>query len=71
MNEKRFLVQEHSGRGIAVTLTLAGITERWDLEVSNNPESEFEDTLGEWLEYAEIGDSFTNEEEHSSFTRVD
>lgn len=69
--EKRFLVKDHSGRGIAVTLPLSDIVERWDLEFSNDPENEWEDTLGEWLEDAEVGDTFANQEDHVSFTRVD
>jgi hypothetical protein len=69
--EKRFLVKDHSGRGIAVTLPLSDIRERWDMDFSNDPENEFEDTLGDWMENADVGDTFFNQEDHVSFTRVD
>ncbi len=69
--EKRFLVQDQSGRGIAVTLLFSEVRERFDLSFSNDLEDEFEETLGEWLEHAEVGDTFTNHEDMLTFTRVD
>lgn len=71
MSEKRFLVKDHSGRGVAVTLPLLDIQERWDTDYSNDPESEYEETLGEWLDRAEVGDTFENQEDHVTFTRTD
>lgn len=71
MPEKRFLVKDHSGRGVAVTLLLLDIQERWDMGYSNDPESEFEDTLGEWLDRAEVGDTYENQEDNVTFTRTD
>lgn len=71
MPEKRFLVKDHSGRGVAVTLPLSDIRERWDMGYSNDPESDFEDTLGEWLDSAEVGDTFENQDDHVTFTRTD
>ncbi len=69
--EKRFLVTNQSGRGIAVTLPLSEIRTRWDMSFSNNPDDEFEESLGDWLDQAEVGDFFTNQEEMLTFTRVD
>jgi hypothetical protein len=69
--DKRFLVKDHSGRGFAVTLPLSDIRERWDMSYSNSPDDEFEDNLGDWLDSAEIGDSFFNNDDYVSFTRVD
>jgi len=69
--EKKFLVQDHSGRGIAVTLPLSEVRESFDLSFSNDLEDEFEETLGEWLEHADVGDTFANEEDHFTFTRVE
>lgn len=71
MSEKRFLVKDHSGRGIAVTLPLSVIQERWDMDYSNDPHNEYEDTLGGWLNNADVGDTFENQDEHVTFTRTD
>lgn len=70
MFEKRFLVKDLSGRGITVTLPLSDIRESWDLEYKNSPNDDCEDSLGNWLETAEVGDTFANEEENVTFTRT-
>lgn len=71
MADRRFLVKDNSGRGVAVTLPLSDIQERWDMGFKNDPDDEWEDSLGDWLESSEVGDTFTNLEDHVSFTRTD
>lgn len=71
MPEKRFLVKDHSGRGFAVTLPISDVRERWDRNFKNDPDDEWEETLGDWLESADVGDTFTNTEDKCSFTRTD
>lgn len=64
-------IDDQSGRGIAVTLPLSEVRERFDLSFSNDLENELEETLGDWLELADVGDTFANEEDHFTFTRVE
>ena len=71
MTEKMFLVRDEGGRGVAVTLPLAEVLERWDAHYSNDPEDEFEATLGEWLEHAEVGDAYLHRDDNVSFTRTE
>ena len=71
MSEKHFLVKDESGRGIAVTLPLSEIRAKWNLDFKNCPNAEWEDSLGAWLESAEVGDTFTNHEDRVTFTRID
>jgi hypothetical protein len=65
------LGKDHSGRGIAVTLPLSVVQERWDMDYSNDPQNEYEDTFGGWLNNADVGDTFENQDEHVTFTRTD
>lgn len=67
----RFLIKDHSGRGIAETLSEVDIRESCDLNYKNDPEDENKDSFGDWMLFAEVGDEFYNEEQHVSFTRVD
>ncbi len=71
MADKRFLVKDTSGRGIAVTLPISDVRERWDMDFKNDPDSEWDDSLGDWLESADVGDTFLNEEDNVAFTRTD
>ena len=71
MFEKHFLVKDESGRGTAVTLPLIEIHEHWDLDFKNHPDDEWEDSLGAWLVSAEVGETFTNHQDHVRFTRTD
>ena len=64
MQERRFLINDQSGRGIAVTLPLRDVIDRWDSCHKNDPEDPSETALGEWLEVAEIGDTFDNLDEN-------
>jgi hypothetical protein len=41
------------------------------MEFKNDPDSEWEDTLGDWLESADVGDTFCNEEDNITITRTD
>ncbi len=69
-NEKQFMIRDHSGRGIVSTLPISHIRETWDLDYSNDPDDEYETTLGEWLEDAEIGDEFSHEDEVCTIIRT-
>jgi hypothetical protein len=71
MSEKKFLVKDHSGRGVSITLPMAEIHARWDIAYSNDPESEIEESLGEWLDQAEVGDTFENQDDNVTFTRTE
>lgn len=68
-NEKQFLVQW--GRGDATTLPLSHIKEHWDLDYKNDPDDDLEYCLGDWLEFADVGEEFVNEDDHQSFTRTE
>lgn len=68
-NEKKFLVRW--ARGDANTLPLSHIKEHWDTDYKNDPEDDLEESLGDWLESAEVGDEFVNEEDHEIFTRTE
>ena len=69
--EKKFLVKDHSGRGIASNLPLSHIREHWDMDSKNDEEDEWEDTLGDWLESADVGDTYFRNENNCSFTRTE
>ena len=71
MSERHFLVTDDSGRGIAVTLPLSDICERWDLSYSNDSDDEFAETFGDWLACADVGQKFVNHEDHCTFTRTE
>lgn len=72
--EKKFLVElEHTGYSShpVVYDNVEEFAERgWDLGYSNDPDDEFEQTLGEWLESADVGDKFNHEEDRSLITRI-
>jgi hypothetical protein len=50
---------------------LEDIKERWDMGYKNDPEDEWQDPLGDWLEAADVGETFRNQEDSVTFTRVD
>ncbi len=70
-NEPRFMVKDQSGRGFSVTLPLSDIRQRWDMEYRDDPANELESMFGDWLDTAEVGDTFTNHDDNVTFTRVD
>ena len=68
---KKFLLKDHSGRGISTTLTLEQFGDNgWDLSYSNNPEDEHETTLNDWLEDAELGDEYRHDDENCTITCI-
>jgi len=69
-NEKQFMIRDNSGRGIVSTLPISHIRETWDLAFKDNPDDEYEMSLGEWLEDAEIGDEFDHEDEACTIIRT-
>ena len=42
----------------------------WDLEYSNDPDDEFEQNLGDWLDSADVGEKFRSDEERYQITRI-
>lgn len=70
MTEKHFLLKDHSGRGLSVTLSASDIHEQWELDFKNDPADAWEDSLGDWLESANVGDTFSHDEANVTFTRT-
>lgn len=71
MQEKRFLIKDQSGRGFAVTLPMADVLSRWDGAYSNDPEDSNETSFGDWMQVAEVGDTYDNVDENVTFTRTE
>jgi hypothetical protein len=71
MLERRFLIKDQTGRGFAVTLPLSVVLERWDGAYSNDPDDPNEQSLEEWLNLSEIGETFTNLDENVTFIRTE
>lgn len=68
--EKQFMVRDHSGRGIVSVLPVSHIKETWDCEYKNDPSDEWEETLGEWLDSADLGDEYHHQDEVVSIIRT-
>ena len=56
--ERTYSVRSQTGRQAHVLLTRSDFKEAWDLDHTNDPEDEMEQTLGEWLDACDIGDSY-------------
>ena len=68
-DEKQFLVVDQSGRGAAVTLPASEILNRWEGTYSNDPDQP-EDTLCDFLDRGEVGDTFENQDDHATVIRI-
>lgn len=66
--EIKFLVRDDSGRGFTCEVKLSEFTDE-DREYCPNPDSP-DDTFGEWLNSAEIGEEFLNEDDHQTIIRI-
>jgi hypothetical protein len=69
VTEKKFLVRWANGE--ATTLTLTHIQERWDMDYTNDEDDEYEETLGEWLDAADVGDEFVHQDDREVFIRTE
>lgn len=65
---KKFLVKDNSGRNFSAEVYGADFTDE-DREYCPDPDNQ-EDTFGDWLDAAEIGDEFTNEDDHQTIIRI-
>jgi hypothetical protein len=67
--EPRFLVRDESGRGWAATTLYSEFTteERDHVEDEEEPE----DTFGDWLDNASVGDEYRNTDQNFTVIRVD
>ena len=66
---QRYLITDNA-RQVSVTLTLAAVLKRFDGNYSNDAESDTEGTFGDWLATAEVGDSYHNDDDATTFTRT-
>lgn len=64
----KFLVRDDSGRGFTCELKISEFTAD-EREYCQDPDN-LEDTFGDWLDSAEIGDEFTNEDDHRTIIRI-
>jgi hypothetical protein len=69
-NEKQFMVRDHSGRGIVSTLPISHMKEHWEQDYKNDPDDQYEPTLGEWLDDAQVGDEYRHDDEVCSIIRT-
>ena len=67
--EKKLLVRW--ARGDATTHPLDHILENWPTDFKNDPADDLEESLGDWLESAEVGDDFIHSEDQQIFTRTE
>lgn len=70
MSIAQFLVKDTSGRGETTTLSAADVLASWDGEYKNNPDDQWQESLAEWLESADVGSTFTHAESNVTFTRI-
>lgn len=74
MSDKKFLVELECTSYSSHPVVYDGIEDfrdrGWDFDYSNDPDDEFEQTLGEWLELAEVGEKFHSDEERYQITRI-
>ncbi len=68
--KKIFLCIDQTGRELAVSLPIDHIQKNWDMEYKNDPDSEWDETFGEWLENANLGDEFRHEDDREKWIRV-
>jgi hypothetical protein len=68
--KKEFIVRDLTGRGVTASLSLSQFAENWDLDFVKDPDDEWEQPFGEWLELAEVGDEYTHDEEVCVITRI-
>jgi len=71
MHGRRFLVRDETGRGGAQEFELEDFEEH-ELGYSNDPEDEFEQTLGEWLNSLNtcLGDEYFYEDDNFTIIRI-
>lgn len=69
-DEKQYTVRSQTGRQAHVLLTRSDFREAWDLDHTNDPEDEMEQTLGEWLDACDIGDSYLHADMVCEIVRV-
>ncbi len=69
-SEKQYTVRSQTGRQALVLLSLSDFKEAWDLAHTNDPEDELEQTLGEWLDGCDIGDSYLHADAVCEIVRV-
>lgn len=72
---RRFLVRDESGRGWATEYTrddFDTVAGGWDLNYTNDPDDEFAQTLGEWLDdrNTTVGDEFDHEDDTLKIIRI-
>jgi hypothetical protein len=66
--EPTFTVRDDSGRGFFETVSYLGFPE--DEREYFNEDEEEESTFGEWLDSASVGDTYKNEEQNFTVTRI-
>ena len=71
MHDRRFLVRDETGRGFSQEFELEDF-EKHDLEYSNDPDDEFEQTLGEQLNALNTcpGDEYFHEDDRFTIIRI-
>jgi hypothetical protein len=69
-SKKQFMIRDHSGRGFVSVLPISHIKNTWDCEYKNDPNDEYEETLGEWLESADLGEEYHHEDDVCSIIRT-
>lgn len=72
-SEKQYSVRSQTGRQAHVLLSRADFEEPgsvWDLSHTNDPEDDLEQTLGEWLDGCDIGDSYLHADMVCEIVRV-
>ena len=67
---KSFFVRDNSGRGNHYTTTGDKMIEPTDADERDDEEEEDEDSLNFFIDNAEIGDEFNNDDDATTVTRI-
>lgn len=65
-----FLLQDKSGRGITTRVEIDYVLEHFG-KYKNDPDNEFEESVGEWAMSAETGDSYHMDDEKAILIALD
>jgi len=68
---RRFLVKDRSGRGESVTLDAAELLSTFPMEVEFESGEPEEDEFSEWIDSAEVGDTFDHPDHAVKITRTE
>jgi hypothetical protein len=66
---KRFFIKDESGRGFCCEVKLTEFTPQ-ERSHCENELDEFPQTFGEWMDNADIGETYKNTDENYAVTRI-